>query len=317
MEYTQDELITELGRLDRAATKRKLTDWTARGLLPPLEHRGLGKGKGSVYYWRQPDILNQAVAVHDLIEYYRFAESLYVPLWVMGFEVPIEKVREKLMRDIDESMEELRVRGSVEPQALKYTLYDIALEQDKVSPDVAYLWLGALFNPEVEPNDLDIEYAIEGIGTIGASSEVKRTRDQKKREKQWMEAGLAFVREHFSVPRRRRVVSDAADEEFRQVQIDTQMLWRIVRDWFGLFTDSHEWQQQLKHQMRGCNELGLDVALLDLSLRHAGMGNRIDRLLRMADVYSRRVLTNRTVRETLQKRMLIPEAQAIEAGQEV
>lgn len=45
VEITEQALIEEFDRRDIPISKRVLTDWRAKGYLPPLQVKGLGQGK--------------------------------------------------------------------------------------------------------------------------------------------------------------------------------------------------------------------------------------------------------------------------------
>ncbi len=83
---TPAQLSAHLDQLDINRTERVLTDWRHKGLLPPLWHRGLGRGKGSEYLWDE-SVLDQAIAAHLLLRSYARADEALLGLWLSGYTV--------------------------------------------------------------------------------------------------------------------------------------------------------------------------------------------------------------------------------------
>ena len=90
MSYTPTELVAALDRHGVEVTERRLTDWRAKGLLPPLKKIGLGRGKGTRQFWENDEVLQQAIAAEYFL--YRKSRTRYAlsRLWLAGFDVPVE-----------------------------------------------------------------------------------------------------------------------------------------------------------------------------------------------------------------------------------
>ena len=69
----------------------QLVAWRKDGLLPPLASTGLGSGR--TYYWREPDILERAQAVHDGLRRHGRSDVVVVELWLRGFAMPLPQLR--------------------------------------------------------------------------------------------------------------------------------------------------------------------------------------------------------------------------------
>jgi hypothetical protein len=102
---TQEELVTELHQLgypDASATR--VAVWRKLDLLPQFSSGGHGQGRGAgrdTSHWTNPtEVLNQSVAIMDLLKSYRRLEELYLPLWQMGFAIPLERVRPALIQPL-------------------------------------------------------------------------------------------------------------------------------------------------------------------------------------------------------------------------
>ena len=91
---TPEDLRTELDRLGVAVSLRTLTDWRAKGLLPPLEKKGLGQGRGTTHYWSDPEVIPQAALIHRFLGEYAVADAVLLELWTAGYSVSHERAKE-------------------------------------------------------------------------------------------------------------------------------------------------------------------------------------------------------------------------------
>jgi hypothetical protein len=83
---TPTQLRNRLCELGIPRDLRTLTDWRQKGLLPPLQRTGSGRGRGVKWFWSE-DVLDQAIAVDWLISRSgRSADSL-LGLWLSGYPV--------------------------------------------------------------------------------------------------------------------------------------------------------------------------------------------------------------------------------------
>lgn len=99
MKFRDDETMSErqlvqaLAASGRSVSLGQLSAWRKGGLLPPLASTGLGQGFGRTYYWREPDILEQAQVVHDGLRRHGRADQVAAGLWLRGFSVPLPQLR--------------------------------------------------------------------------------------------------------------------------------------------------------------------------------------------------------------------------------
>ncbi len=98
---TPDEVLHELRERGYDIGSRRLVDWRQKALLPPLVNRGRGQGKGWVYGWDDPRIVEQIIAVQELLWMHERTSWLYVPLWCLGFDVPLERVQPRLLSMVE------------------------------------------------------------------------------------------------------------------------------------------------------------------------------------------------------------------------
>lgn len=93
---TQEDVLAELDERGYEISPHRLVDWRQKGLLPPLVKRGRGRGGGWVSGWEDPHIVHQVITVQELLWIRERTAWLYVPLWCMGFAVPLERVQAHL-----------------------------------------------------------------------------------------------------------------------------------------------------------------------------------------------------------------------------
>ncbi len=102
---TQAELIQALGtRGYSKVTVRGLTNWRAKGLLPPLTKQGKGRGRGVDQFWEQPDILDRAIAVCEFMRQHCRTETALLRLWFAGFDVKAELIRSAWLKALDRDL---------------------------------------------------------------------------------------------------------------------------------------------------------------------------------------------------------------------
>ena len=99
MALTPKQVINELAVTGRRVTERQLIDWRRRELLPALSEKGEGQGKGKVYFWTQPDILDRVAFVVDH-KGWDTPRVIFV-LWCCGFEVPAKALKEAWLGAIE------------------------------------------------------------------------------------------------------------------------------------------------------------------------------------------------------------------------
>src|SRR5258708_26188380 len=103
MQYTQEETLTLLKRSKRTGwTLKKMTVLRGEGYLPPLIRLTQPETNRPLYVWNEED-LEQVCDVYDFWELYKGDRvSLTAALWLQGYRVSLEPVREMACRIIDE-----------------------------------------------------------------------------------------------------------------------------------------------------------------------------------------------------------------------
>jgi hypothetical protein len=104
---TQDEIIGRLNDLGIQRTKRVLTDWASKGLLPPMRRLGQGRKRGVKWYWDE-DVLEQTIATHFLLTNYSRVDAAVLGLWTSGYNIRATVARRAWLRCV--THEQRRVR---------------------------------------------------------------------------------------------------------------------------------------------------------------------------------------------------------------
>jgi hypothetical protein len=88
---SERQLVLALAHSGRRVALSQLVAWRKDGFLPPLARAGTGTSRS--YYWREPDVLEQAQAVHDGLRRHGRADMVVVALWLRGFTVSLQQFR--------------------------------------------------------------------------------------------------------------------------------------------------------------------------------------------------------------------------------
>jgi hypothetical protein len=88
---SERQLVLALAATGRKVALADLTVWRHDGLLPPLA--SIGSHNGRAYYWREPDILEQAEIAFDELRRHGRSDEAMIALYLGGFEVPLPRLR--------------------------------------------------------------------------------------------------------------------------------------------------------------------------------------------------------------------------------
>lgn len=97
---TVTELIDCMAESGRRMTRRTARNWWSIGILPRPERTGRGRGIGSVSYWRDRKVLLQAQIAHDLLGKRVSLQATAADLWLVGYPVPNDIVRQAFARQV-------------------------------------------------------------------------------------------------------------------------------------------------------------------------------------------------------------------------
>jgi hypothetical protein len=90
---TPKSLRSSLRGAGRDVSLRTLRSWRTVGLLPPLQTRGKGRGRGKSHFWRSPGLFEQAITICELLARKYPNDEARLVIWWLGFPVAVQKVR--------------------------------------------------------------------------------------------------------------------------------------------------------------------------------------------------------------------------------
>jgi hypothetical protein len=294
MTYTSAELATELSELDYPTTKRRLTDWVQKGLLPSPRARGRGQGRGKEYRWEEADILHRAIDVAELLDWHRRAADLFLPLWVLGYDVPLPKARSGLEGFVQ------RVEGAIEA-AIPYRgersdlvsdlLWNVEAQLEKQRNVIPLSLVTSFLHAFIDPGTRDWTLLLEDVQKELARRELDGTA--------WPNAAGAttatsFVRDQLSAARLRELVAHASDDDLARVQEDLRTVMHWARAVASVAMDIEDWVL-----LRILVSAGKWGALIDLALRQSGHGELVDRSIRQFTDTCHQLLTDPRLRVEL------------------
>lgn len=296
MTYTPDALTAEMQRLDYPVTKRRLIDWVQKGLLPHPQPRGLGRGRGKRYAWQEPDILHWAIDVFELLKWHRRANDVVLPLWALGYAMPLDRVRPELQRWADGL-------GIMIDQAIPVRgdradlVSDLVSETESRFQDhpAAFLMpvLEALLHALVNPQTSQWSWIVDDLrAAIGA--DVHGLTEWPGEDR--LVALVAVVREQFSADRLRTIVAEASDGELAQVQGNLHQCVQSARAVASFHPDLH--QLALPYPIAA---LSVVAGIIDLAMRHAGYDAVVGRIVGGFVEGCRQVLADPRVRAEVQR----------------
>jgi hypothetical protein len=113
---TEDELVGKLHELGLTdVSKRRVATWRAKEIIPAFDVIGAGRGQSlgreSSGWSNGETILEQAAEAYGLLKTYRTLDDLYFPLWVLGYHVPLGRIREALSRPLEPTLEFIEAEG--------------------------------------------------------------------------------------------------------------------------------------------------------------------------------------------------------------
>lgn len=296
MTYTPTELTMQLNELGYPITKRRLTDWVHKGLLPSPRARGRGQARGKVYRWEEPDILHRAIDVAELLKWHRRAADLFLPLWVLGYDAPFPEVQAALRRLVDGLDSGLNAaipfRGDRSDLVSDFLVN--AEEQLQGQPDTLPLPLIAAFlHAFIDPATRDWGLLLEDVSNTLTSGEAEQGA--------WPEAGgvtavAAFIRDQLSVLRLQKAVERATDTDLALVHRDLRTVMHSARAVASVGMDIEPGML-----IRLLLAIGSWGAVMDLALRRGGHDEMVDRSVSRFLDACHRLLTDPRLRAEMQR----------------
>ena len=291
MERTQSHVIAVLTRAGYPGlTERWLVFLRAKCLLPPLR-RGHGQGKAAYYYWSEPDIVRRLAILYDLLPLHAHIKNAYLPLWLLGFNVPLDIIRARLLRwtegDIFKMTKGIDDGDEIEWILGKWLDDDVAKSQRsrRASQPVSYEFveevmqpaLNILANRRYKINKTIVKkllkQVIEHAQKDSTAAETANVWRQPNIVGLMQNAGT-FVQQYLSVHALHDAIATATEEELRRAQRDFGAIVGVLRLLpLGDLNDTEWWQTNRYHILAW---LGRFVVAGSLALRHSGHGIYVD-----------------------------------------
>lgn len=296
MTYTPEALTAEMQHLDYPVTKRRLIDWVQKGLLPHPTPHGRGRGPGKMYEWHEPDILHRAIDVFELLEWHRRAKDVILPLWALGYAMPVDRVRPELQRWADglALMIDQAIPVGGDRADLVSDLVDGTEARFRDQP-AGFLIpvVEALLHAIVNPTTAQWSWIVDDL-RAAIMGNAQGLRDWPGEDR--MVELVGVVREQFSADRLRTIIAEASDDELARVQDDLRQCVQSARAVASLHPDLDD--LTLPHLIAA---LSVVVGIIDLAARHGGYRAAVDRIVENVVAGCRQVLTDPRLRAEVQR----------------
>lgn len=296
MTYSPTELTMQLDVLGYPITKRRLTDWVHKGLLPSPRARGRGQGRGKVYRWVEPDILHRAIDVAELLQWHRRAVDLFLPLWVLGYDVPSPEARAGLRRlvdGLDDGLDAAIPRFGDRSDLVSDLLVTAEAQLANQPNPLPGKLISAFLHAFIDPATRDWALILEDLGNALTSAE--------REDAAWLETGnatgaAAFIRDQVSVPRLQAAIAKATDGDLALIHRDLRTVTQSAR---AVASVGMEIEPGML--IRILVTIGSWGAVVDLALRRGNQGEMVDRTInRFADA-CHRMLNDPILRAEMQR----------------
>ena len=303
---TQEDLVEKLRQLGYDdASVTCLAHWRKMDLLPQFSSGGHGQGRGAgreKKHWSNPtEVIERAVAIMDLRNSYRCLEELYLPLWEMGFAIPLERVRPSLLQPLLTAAQDFDVqengRSAVE-DVIDQSVADLSPLIERHIPffDVPDDSLAAVINVMANPHYAFWDQPYEdGVSKLKEWESTFAQRCQKllgesividpkvMGDDNNIFANAPFINRYLSLPHLVAAAQDCTDEELMVVQRDLriarQLLLVLKRTFELLSPFVPEVFRFSSIDMTVIFGFGRLVIWADLALRRSGFGPLLDQLL--------------------------------------
>lgn len=302
---TQNELVQDLHLLcyeDVSVTR--VAEWRKLELLPPFTSVGEGQGRGAGRkkgYWSNPaEVLKQAESIIELLKSYRRLEDLYLPLWQLGYSIPLDRVRAALCEPLVGAAKELDIQIDGR-SAIEDTIDDAVADimHDKLSlvkaPDDADAALSAAVNVVTNADykfDEEYEYGVSKLKEWEQSIAEhcqKLLGDAIAVNPEFVGVdnnifpNAPFINQHLSLPHLAAAVKTCTDEDLMRVHRDLEVgreILKVLKQLYELVMPylPTEWRT-LANEMTVFFSFGRLFIWADLALRQQGFGSLVDEIM--------------------------------------
>jgi len=278
--------------------ERQLTKLRNERLLPELEP-GVKEGTNiPENVWTQPDIVKHVAILHDLLtEWSHRHELLYLPLWLFGFSVPFEPVRDLFLIRAERTLEGF-TQGETDPDELGDLISSIVYQSLKhwkhdPRPDNLFRRYGSEYSERILDFMLNMfansTYEIDEQTLMFLIENTPKTRSTEQdgldyaptlaQEPDPIYLNIAkVVQEVVSLSKMHDVMATASEEEWEKAREDFQA---IVSQTCAIFSIAMSWSGRELTLPRWIKFNALVKAALHsfpvlLSMQRKGYGNWLD-----------------------------------------
>lgn len=317
-QLTENELIADLENTGcKGISKRTVGDWRRDGLLPDFDNlgRGLGKGLGrSESTWDHPELVTeQAEWLHKMRSTGIGYENFHLNLWMLGYDIQTEDVRDSLLEPLVWQIERLESKAQELQQKCgrRNNIFEDIINEDVseaklnieakqpfdslIMPDE--LWEAAaniFLNPEYDLSDFGFAESFTVLEELEGKAR-KFESDLLKGENIDLENlnnrtqtifdflnNADFIQQYFSLHSVEKAVRECTEEELAEVQNDLGIISKIVMIFFQIIQTilphtsfSNDISDKLLPFLFYMGEL---FVLGDISLRHNGFAEIINQV---------------------------------------
>lgn len=307
---TQNDLLALLEQSGRLHfSKRRLTQLTSEGLLPQLKRTSQAGSNKPVNIW-EPEVLERATLLYDLIEQKIPHRQLFLALWLVGYDVPFEPILRQWIEPIDALLLSL-TGGEQDSDEALWRISEILVyiepkwkfspRPDDVIREVGFdKWLALMeffFATLAVPTYESDEELYEQLqGTLQKINTIAQTNVDPQEMLSW----VLSLREIFALPLYRETLMNATVEEWAQARNDYLAICQFLRQLAALFPRRNA---RLTVEMRDALFLhgGSKLPPLLLAVRRARHGDKIDKVLTIASEFLDEFLGTPAMRKVLAK----------------
>lgn len=236
---TQAELLAQLESCGHPKTPRGLTAWRAKGFLPRMVQRGVGRGRGASFVWTEPDILDRALLIDDLLDGGVRGDQVVLCSWFAGYDADLATVRAawigrlasatgrtlpKWFYDVEDLLGDLSRKLA---RALATQTGTSAADLDAFIFEALNVFYRSSYRFDLDDNEGLADKANEiatHIGKVEPGTLVVTDA--------MLQQGFAFIRDRLSVPSRERLLNSVTDDELSIAHRRWRLLLQYAR---GLF----------------------------------------------------------------------------------
>lgn len=276
---TSQELIAELSRRGYRVNRRLLTKWRADGLLPPLARVNSGLGRRPKYVWDEPDVLDRAILICELLGRHRRVDTALLGTWFAGYEIDPVKVREVWHSQLEKAetafSDDLVV--SLAEHVAKQEAPKLKMAESVIE-DVLLETLPVLFTRGFSYSSVELDSEFISKVSHVLSALTKGPAADHILSRGSVELALRFLQEALSLAAIRGLVASATGEELTAAH----RRWRELMNLVGRLANAaipEEASKDSPWAWMSAVAFGRFVILALLYLARRGVGPRIDATL--------------------------------------